>query len=336
MDLARSLTISIATKDRSVVLEQTLRRLLDFGLKSYPLILCDDGSCEHLAPPSLSEFDNVRVLRNEHPRGCAIARNQIAAACETPYILQIDDDSYPVQGSVEELVVWVASQADWLAIALPFEEPNRGRLFSTATPGRDTCEVSGFVACSALINVEVFNQLGGYADWIGVYGEEVELCLRATSSGKRVLRADILRLRHDVTPVSRSMYRITFNSYRNWPLIWLRHAPLGALPIRFTRLLVAAMATSFRTRSAGAIRGLLASLPRMPAAWRSRTPLSMSQFRRFRSLPHALAFASEGNSRAVTALGKPALESSGCRNSAIETRADPPNAGESIGSQTNR
>jgi GT2 family glycosyltransferase len=289
-DFRDRLTISIASKDRPEVVEATLRKLHEFGLGGCPLILCDDGSTPALDPPALRLFPLGRLLRNEAAQGQASARNRIAFECGTPYLLQLDDDSYPVSGDFAELLKFVEEPRDWLAIALPFEEPARGRGFPIGIPSDHAVPVKSFVGCSALFHIGRLRQLEGYAGWIGRTVEEEELSLRALASGYRVLSVDLLRIRHEVSNTSRDPSGIAERSYCNWLLMWLVHAPWQVLPWRLARLAIGAARLATSQRSGAALRGLMTGVKLFASGGIARRPDTVTCYRLFRRLPHALDF----------------------------------------------
>ena len=290
MSLSDQLTISIASKDRPEVVEATLRKLHEFGLGGCPLILCDDGSTPAIDPPALRLFPQGRLLRNESAQGQASARNRIAFECETPYLLQLDDDSYPVAGDIAELLQFAEPSGNWLAFAIPFEEPARKRGFPSGIPRDRAIEVKSFVGCSALFHVARLRQLGGYAGWIGGMVEEEELAIRALAAGYRVLAVDLLRIRHEVSNTSRNLSRITERSFRNWLLLWLAHAPWQVLPWRLARLLIGACRMATSQRDGAALRGLWSAVHLFATGRVVRRPVTASCYRLFRRLPHALDF----------------------------------------------
>lgn len=280
------LAISIATKDRSDVLEQTLQRIEEFGLGECELIVCDDGSSPALQVPSLARFPRGRLLRNDAPMGQAIARNQIASAASRPFVLQLDDDSYPVAGSVDKLLAIARERTDWLAMALPLEEPVRGR--RAQLPKEPLTALRSFVGCAALINRAVFLQLGGHADWIGGMVEEDELCLRGFASGYQVYANGALQIRHDVTPTARNVGAIEYRSFRNWTTTWLRHAPMPDVIVRAMRLCGAAIWTFLSTGRTNAIKGVADAMSHWRLAVAARTPIPRECYITYLSMPHAL------------------------------------------------
>jgi len=284
-----NLTISIATKDRSDVVDATLRKLHAFGLSECPLIICDDGSSPPFESRAIELFPQAQLIRNDMPQGQAIGRNQIAEACETPYLLQLDDDSYPVAGDVEALLAFAESRDDWLALAIPFEEPARGRLFPVGVSKSEVTEVRAFVGCSVLIHVENFRRLGGYADWIGRTGEEEELCLRGIEQGLRCLMIDGLRIRHEVTDVGRDLSAIQRRSIANWTRIWIRSAPIGYCMLRIARLFFGSTLLGLRSRKLQPILAYWGAVLSFQD-WSARSTVKLKSIQKFNKLPHVLGF----------------------------------------------
>ncbi len=294
-EIPELLTISIASKDRPEVVDATLHKIHEFGLGECPLIVCDDGSSPALNPPALSLFPQGRLIRNETPLGQALARNRIARECTTPFLLQLDDDSYPVAGSVAALLEIATREKDWLAIAIPFEEPARGRSFPEGIPLTEPLHLRSFVGCSVLFHVKNLTGIGGYATWIERTVEEEELCIRAHSAGLRIMTVDGLRIRHDVTDVARDEGGIAYRSLRNWTMVWLIYAPLVSLPVRLGRLFVASVQLSLKQCSMMPISGYTAAFRRFFGSRISRCPLDKHVYRSFSSSPHALELYSKKN-----------------------------------------
>jgi len=287
-DAAECLSISIATRNRPDAVEATLLRLLECGLCDAEVIICDDGSDPPLVCPTLARFPRGQLLRNDAPIGQALARNRIAGESTGDLILQLDDDSYPVSGDVDALLTKARSTKDLLGFAIPFDEPRRNRYFAGMLPPGTA--LRGFVGCSVLLAKKPFLEIGGYANWIGRTVEEDELCVRAHGGGFKVFLSDALRIHHDVSPVTRDPRGIARRSYRNWTLTWLRHAPLGWLPVRLARLFIAALLSAVRDSDPAALLGFASAIKEAPGVLARRAPLSYRDYRAFVRLPHALDF----------------------------------------------
>jgi GT2 family glycosyltransferase len=279
------LAISIATKDRPEVVETTLRRLHAFGLGECEVLVCDDGSTPPLAPEALRLFPRGRLIRHAVACGQAIARNHLMKAATRPYVLQLDDDSYPVSGSFEELLAVVRKQDDWLAMALPLEEPARGR--RAQIPRHPAMPLRSFIGCAALLNRQAFLAIGGYAEWIGRTVEEDELSIRGYKRGVEVRGMGSVCIRHDVTNLQRNLAGIEYRSFQNWTATWLRHAPFPEVVLRVVRLAGAAVSTMIRFCRSSAIRGFANGVFDR-RAFTERDPMTRDAYHKFVRLPHAL------------------------------------------------
>ncbi len=288
MKLYEQVTISIASKDRHDEIESTLQHLYDFGLCDYPLIIFDDGSSPKLSPKGLDCFSRAKLLRSEAPLGQAIARNKIVQLAETPYVLQLDDDSYPVRGSLEQAIRQLEESYDCFALALALEEPGRGRGFYSSSCDAGLLQVQSFVGCSVLIHKERFLEIGGYADWIGRTVEEEELCLRALSLGYQVKFSQAVCIRHEVTDTGRDTSGILGRSVRNWTAAHIRHAPFSSMLWRLLRMGIFAGLMVFKGRRLSVLKAYCSALFSRHN-WCSRAPVPSRSYHQFFKLKHALA-----------------------------------------------
>src|SRR5262249_27435205 len=110
--LANSVTIAITTKERWGELQTSLEHLVSIGLGTLPLALADDGS-SIACPFSLSFWPGpVAVRRVDTPLGLIEQRNRLAHLIPTKYALSLDDDSYPVRGSLAAAVEFAERTSD--------------------------------------------------------------------------------------------------------------------------------------------------------------------------------------------------------------------------------
>ena len=288
MKLYKQLTISIASKDRHEVIESTLQRLYDYGLCDCPLIIYDDGSSPALNPKDFWRFNRGRILRNEYAQGQAIVRNKIIHEAQTPYVLQLDDDSYPVRGSFQKAICQMEENDNCFALAFDLEEPRRDRAFYSTESGMGLLQVRSFIGCSVLINKERFQEVGGYAHWIERTVEEEELCLRALSIGYRVQFSQAVGIRHEVTDTGRDTSGILVRSIRNWTAVYIRHAPLLMMLWRLPRMGLYASMLDLRKFKLHMLRAYFYSLFDRQN-WCSRAPMVFKIYRQFSKLKHPLS-----------------------------------------------
>ncbi|WP_395729187.1 mycofactocin biosynthesis glycosyltransferase MftF [Nakamurella sp.] len=178
-----------------------VRELLATLPADIPVILIDDGSPVPLAPLA-AERPGLTVLRNEHSRGPAAARNAGAAAAATPWIAFIDADTIPDPLWIDRLKAQIAAtttgdgDAATVVLAAPqivplagagsggwFEQRvcalDLGHTPSEVGPGR---AVSYVPSAAMLVDAEPFAAVGGFNEDMHV-GEDVDLVWRIAAHG---------------------------------------------------------------------------------------------------------------------------------------------------------
>jgi glycosyltransferase involved in cell wall biosynthesis len=91
MELSPEVTVVLPTKDRPVLLRQTLASVSAQEGVAAQVIVVDDGSSVPFADDGTSGLA-VRVLRHDRPLGVSAARNHGLAEVTTPWVAFLDDD----------------------------------------------------------------------------------------------------------------------------------------------------------------------------------------------------------------------------------------------------
>ncbi|WP_420124688.1 glycosyltransferase, partial [Nakamurella sp.] len=182
-----------------------VRDLLGTLPADLPVILVDDGSPIPLAPLA-AERPGLTVLRHEHSRGPAAARNAGAAAAGTPWIAFLDADTIPDPQWIDRLKAQITEttattgagdgRAVPVVLAAPqivplagsgsggwFEQRvcalDLGHTPSEVGPGR---AVSYVPSAAMLVRAESFAAVGGFRADMHV-GEDVDLVWRIAEHG---------------------------------------------------------------------------------------------------------------------------------------------------------
>jgi len=173
-----------------------------------------DGSADLVA----EEFPDVRLVRNDANVGFGRAVNQGAALASGDYLLLTNPDGYLRPGAIDRLVAFARSHPDYVVVGGRVETPGgeldprscwaapslwsltaSALMLSTLRPGstlfdpeamgdygrdhpRPVDIVSG---CLLLISLSDWRALGGFDERYFVYGEDADLCLRATAATGR-------------------------------------------------------------------------------------------------------------------------------------------------------
>jgi GT2 family glycosyltransferase len=278
------LGISIATRNRWRDVEKTLAMVAERPeLAGCAVVVADDHSDEAAPAALVSRFPRVLFLASERSLGASAQRTRIAKVLDTEYVLQLDDDSYPVAGSVADAVSFLAAHEDAAALALNIVE---GRETSPAIdPTAPPFKVESFIGCGVLLRRQRFIDLGGFISALGFYCEETHFSARAARSGLSVYKFPALVVRHEKSVSARSTSRIAYFRGRNRVLLVLWHYPFRTIPLRLATSLPGTFALvrprDFPAAVIGFFAGILDGL-RMPA---ERHPLTYSQYLSWRRLP---------------------------------------------------
>jgi mycofactocin system glycosyltransferase len=289
-------TVVIPVKDRTDAVVRLIAALPpDLG----GVIVVDDGSTDPQALLAAVQDvgaqalrTDVRVLRHDHPRGPAAARNAGLAAATTPFVAFLDSDVLPTPGWLDPLLAHLADPAVGLVapriVALPppggwaAQPPVRGWLGryeavrSSLDLGPDPAVVVprtrvAYVPSAALL-VRRAAVGAGFDDDMHV-AEDVDLVLRLHSAGWRMRYEPSSRVAHDHRTGLRAWWlRKAYYGTGAAPLA-LRHR--GAVPPMVLSPWAAAVAGALLARrplaavgvAAWAVHRLVPQLPELSRPW---------------------------------------------------------------------
>lgn len=282
--------IGIATRNRWGDLKLTLEKIRDFGLGEMRILIFDDFS-DAPAPFDVNEIcPGAEIKRFDVSRGYIIRRNEIAEAMDAKYYLSLDDDSFPIGGSLEAAVIYAESLSDNFCLGFLICEPGddeqgSSRFEEAAAEGPR--QVRSFVGCAHLLDRQRFLNLGGYKGELIHQGEENEIAVRAFQKGLLCRQFSGFQIAHMATSASRSLDRMDFYGARN-TLLWNDwYLPSEQKIVRQGRALAGRVYSFALTRRSGHMRGSLAGLQDIHRYKRFRRPLSPNQFRAWQKLPPA-------------------------------------------------
>ena len=213
-NLANLVSIGIATKNRWQDLEITLAKIKEFGLEALSIIIFDDASDQDCLFDISSLSLRTQVNHFTESKGYIVRRNQIAQSIQTKYYLSLDDDSYPVSGSLQAAVEFAESQEDLLCLSFPIYNPVLGE-YQNQSFSKDPYPVKSFVGCGHLLHRERFLQLGGYREELIHQGEEMEIAARAFQKNWYCYHFPDFLIHHTASNAGRNWHRMDFYGARN-------------------------------------------------------------------------------------------------------------------------
>ena len=198
-----------AYKRQNEVME-TLEKLEKTLSLSYEVIILDNSPEKH----NHSFASNVNYIFNGKNLGAA-ARNTGIAKAQAPFILMLDDDSHPENGSAESAIAKLKSSDTRIAgITGPVFRPDGGRENPPLLP-------TTFHGCGALFRSDVLKSFEYfYPPDFCFYGEEYWSTLLLYSKGFRLEYDSGFKVCHRMSGAgrdkSRIIYFISLNNRRTW------------------------------------------------------------------------------------------------------------------------
>ena len=189
-----------------------LRSVIAETRVSYELIVVDNASSDGSAQAIANEFPHIRLLAESENHGFAKGNNLAAKHARGEYILLLNPDTVVLDSAIDKLVAFARAKPDakiWGGRTLfPDGTLNETSCFQRMTLWNVFCRTSGLTAisrnhrffseayggwdmndvrpveivtgCFLLIPRELWEELGGFDPSYFMYGEEADLCLRAT------------------------------------------------------------------------------------------------------------------------------------------------------------
>jgi hypothetical protein len=282
--LSDLVTIGIVTRNRWQDLETTLGMLARAGLGELPIHVFDDGSDQPCPIPQARLPVHLRLRRFDRSAGCVVRRNQLASDVKTKYLLSLDDDSYPVSGSLQTAVRLAEAHRDLLCLAFPIYNPVLG-MHQSCSLSSQTYQVRAFTGCGHLMNLLHFRKIGGYQEELFHQGEEIDLAARAFQHGFNCYHFPGFQIHHTVSNQGRSWYRMDYFGSRN-NLLWNDwYVPACAKLVQQARTISVRTLLACRVRRLALIKGICAGFV-ATARFRSyRKPFSMELYNLWNQLP---------------------------------------------------
>ncbi len=225
-------TVLIATKDRPEDLRRTLQELRRQDYPALELIVIDDGSATSLEPIVRASWEQALFIRHSESAGQCKRRSEGFEIAAGEYILQLDDDSHPVDGAaISRAVAAMQSHPNWACLS--FYVFN-GAVLPETLPPLEPKFNNAFVGCGAMFRTRALTQVGGYRDFFGNEWEEEELGLRLLAAGWVIYFFPAVVIHHHVSVRNRNQERTWTRQIRNKLWAIAMHMPARRIPLEAT------------------------------------------------------------------------------------------------------
>jgi GT2 family glycosyltransferase len=180
------------------------------------VLVVDNASSDGTAAAVEAQFPSVILLRQSANKG-PCAKNEGLAAAKGEFVVFLDDDSFPMPGSIARMIEHFQADPALGAAVFAITLPD-GSQECSAYP--NVC-----IGCGTGFRREAIQQVGGLPTDFFMAAEEYDLSLRLLDGGWRIRRFDDLHVTHLKTPTSRFPGRIARLDARNNTLLALRYFP---------------------------------------------------------------------------------------------------------------
>ncbi|HEX8376889.1 MAG TPA: glycosyltransferase family 2 protein [Pedobacter sp.] len=201
----------IVNYNRKDELLKTLSKTIEVigkDFKNYEIIVVDNASSDGSGEAVKNRYADVIVIENEHNIG-APAWNIGFAIAKGDYFIILDDDSQLDEG-LDLALAFLDAHHDVGVLALNIT----GGAFETGH-WKNLSQYSGFIGCGAIIRKDLYNKIGGYADWIFLYTNEYEYGIRCMEAGYKIIYFADCHVTHRTSSINRTSKRLITYSVRN-------------------------------------------------------------------------------------------------------------------------
>lgn len=219
MDLHIDVSILIVSYNTKALTIEAIRSAIDqTRTLDFEIIVVDNGSHDGSAQAIAENFPGVRLIALDDNLGFAAANNLASAHATGDYILLLNPDTVVLDRAIDRLVDFARANplgGIWGGRTLFADGSlNAASCWGRMTPWNLFCRASGLTAifprseifngesyggwqrdtvrrvdivsgCFLLISRRWWKKLGGFAPVFFMYGEEADLCLRATRLGAK-------------------------------------------------------------------------------------------------------------------------------------------------------
>jgi GT2 family glycosyltransferase len=283
-DWTKRCTIGITTRDRAADLRHTIERQIAVGLGDMHYIIVDDGSADPVELRGIaSQLLNCRFIRHEDSTGYVQRRQEMAEACETEFLISLDDDSYFVDISGMSMAIDAMMHEPHLGlvsfrIIQRYNHEDIDRRRTTRIPEG---YYYWFRGCGYVVRVRSFLEVGGYPSTYRHGAEELHLLYQFFRAGISVLHVPNVVIEHKWTWAGRPKWTRARDLFRSQVILKLFNEPIGIALLGVTRLILWLSwhgHQPFLAQFAGGVSGIC---PGLLGRFRTR-PLTLLQYLQFR------------------------------------------------------
>jgi GT2 family glycosyltransferase len=211
-------TFIISTFNRRDVLMETVDHIGRCGLKEeeHEVIVVDNASTDGTSQAVREKYPMIHLLQQGF-NGGPVSKNVAIRSARGRYVVFLDDDSYPMPGSIHRMIKHFEA------------EPRLGAAVFNVTLPDGTRECSAypnvFIGCGTGFRRTALEQVGGLPEDFFMQAEEYDLSLRLLAHGYDIKTFEEMHVTHLKSPTSRAGDQVTALDVRNNLVLITRYFP---------------------------------------------------------------------------------------------------------------
>lgn len=177
------------------------------GALAVEIIVHDDASTDDSVAWIRDRYPNAELLAADENAGFCVANNRMVAQARGEFVLLLNNDAALYPDALASLVAATRAQPDSAILTLPQYDFQTGRLvdrgclldpFYNPVPNLDPrrTDVAYVIGACLWMPRDLWNELGGFPEWMGSIAEDMYLCCLARLRGRSVRVADASGYRH--------------------------------------------------------------------------------------------------------------------------------------------
>jgi GT2 family glycosyltransferase len=179
------------------------------------IIVVDNASSDNTSTEIKSAYPDVTLVTRNKNNGVA-GWNDGFAIAKGDYLLVLDDDSHVHSGFVEAVnYMNNNSNVGILAFNIVDESLRGDPNLNPEDAWKNNEDIVGFIGCGALIRKELYNKIGGFAEWVFIYTHEFDYAIRCLDAGLKIRFFEKGLVVHRASKLNRTNKRLITFSTRN-------------------------------------------------------------------------------------------------------------------------
>jgi len=235
-------TVNILSFNRKDELRNTLTKVYEQDYKNIEVIVVDNASIDGSSEMVKNEFPSVHLIQMKKNIGIA-GWNEGFKVAKGEYVLVLDDDSYPIKGSILNATQKMNTTESIGVLACRVIQNDLDNKKIEVSNQEVEKKLTSFIGCGAFIKSLVIKKIGYFEKSLFIYMHEVEYAMRVIDCGWEVIFCPSSIVIHNNSHLNREIDSIhlddrkIFYDVRNLFIIIFLHFPISRIVVKVPRII---------------------------------------------------------------------------------------------------